>query len=89
MQRVPCNICHLSSQLEPERGRQLPRFALARRPPKAATLYCTLYVGRQKLRSLEDRLQTQVEGSLGDALSRGQDDDNMRKLCGLLLAVDR
>ncbi|KAG2489551.1 hypothetical protein HYH03_012002 [Edaphochlamys debaryana] len=45
--------------------------------------------GRQKLRALEDRLQTQVEGSLGEALAKGQDDDNTRKLCGLLLAVDR
>ncbi|GLC36637.1 hypothetical protein PLESTM_000483600 [Pleodorina starrii] len=45
--------------------------------------------GRQKLRALEDRLQTQVEGSLGEALARGSDDDNTRKLCGLLLAVDR
>ncbi|PNW86446.1 hypothetical protein CHLRE_02g086700v5 [Chlamydomonas reinhardtii] len=45
--------------------------------------------GRQKLRALEDRLQTQVEGSLGEALARGADDEAMRKLCGLLLAVDR
>ncbi|GIL79342.1 hypothetical protein Vretimale_16532 [Volvox reticuliferus] len=45
--------------------------------------------GRQKLRALEDRLQMQVEGSLGDALARGSDDANTRKLCGLLLAVDR
>ncbi|KXZ47642.1 hypothetical protein GPECTOR_34g801 [Gonium pectorale] len=45
--------------------------------------------GRQKLQSLEDRLQTQVEGSLGEALTKGGDDDNARKLCGLLLAVDR
>ncbi|GLI65717.1 hypothetical protein VaNZ11_009313 [Volvox africanus] len=45
--------------------------------------------GRQKLRALEDRLQMQVEGSLGDALARGSDDANTRNLCGLLLAVDR
>ncbi len=45
--------------------------------------------GRQKLKALEDRLQTQVEGSLGEALGRGASDDATRRLCGLLLAVDR
>ncbi|GFR44477.1 hypothetical protein Agub_g5740, partial [Astrephomene gubernaculifera] len=45
--------------------------------------------GRQKLRSLEDRLQQQVEGSLREALARGQEDEAVKQLCGLLLAVDR
>ena len=30
-----------------------------------------------------------IEGSLADAMARQQDDDGTRKLCGLLLAVDR
>ncbi len=46
--------------------------------------------GRQKLLTLEDRLQGMVEGSLAEALSRGGDDvEAVKKLCALLIAVDR
>jgi hypothetical protein len=44
--------------------------------------------GKQKLLVLEDRLQTRVEGSLGDALAASRDDD-VRALSSILLAVDR
>jgi hypothetical protein len=50
--------------------------------------------GREKLKALEDRLQSQVEGSLGEALSvKGADamakEETIGRLCTLLLAVDR
>ncbi len=37
---------------------------------------------------LEDRLQTRVEGSLGDALAASRNDD-VKALSSILLAVDR
>mmetsp|Transcript_8936 Transcript_8936/g.19078 ORF Transcript_8936/g.19078 Transcript_8936/m.19078 type:complete len:778 (+) Transcript_8936:63-2396(+) len=45
--------------------------------------------GRQKLRGLEDRLQSMIEGSLAEALTKGQDEEAVKRLCALLLAVDR
>ncbi|GAX73150.1 hypothetical protein CEUSTIGMA_g603.t1 [Chlamydomonas eustigma] len=45
--------------------------------------------GRQKLRTLEDRLQGLVEGSLGEALTKGGEEESIKQLCALLLAVDR
>jgi hypothetical protein len=50
--------------------------------------------GRQRLRSLEDRLQSEVEGALAAALAKGpaagaENEQSTRQLCVLLLAVDR
>lgn len=44
--------------------------------------------GVQKLKSLEDRLRARVEGGLADAFSR-KDDSSVKKLCEVLIAVDR
>lgn len=50
--------------------------------------------GREKLKGLEDRLQSQVEGSLAEALAvKGEEamakEETIGRLCTLLLAVDR